>query len=196
MKHLSKINQLRHVLGQGDSKGIAKAIDYLESHKSQYPELYAKIASHPSSAMIDIYEYINPLIYSKRENKYDKPQSGIHSAKPYMIGRRLPEATEIIPSSIRPYTFKIFWPNKEPLNPECEMADLIVKTQAREYTGTLATPSFIMTMFEKNAKTGECAEGSFFCVPRLVIVKRLDRKTIKKTLDFLVDNSEFETYFK
>ena len=94
------------------------------------------------------------------------------------------------------YEFEIFWPSSQPLDPENEAVDVIVRAGNEEYTGTVITPRHIGDLFEKNRRTGECADGSYFCMPRIVIVRRIDRDTIKKTLDDLIKEGEFHTYFK
>jgi len=47
----------------------------------------------------------------------------------------------------------------------------------------------------KNQATGECGKGSYFCMPRIVIIKNLEDSTIRKTLDGLIENKVFDDYF-
>lgn len=110
-----------------------------------------------------------------------------------MTQERAPECTQKAESK---YDYKIFWPAKEPYNPDNECVDVIVKVNGKEYAGTVLTPDFLKTMFEKNAQTGECAGGRYFAMPRMIIVKRIDDETIRATLDELIANGEFEDYFK
>ena len=93
------------------------------------------------------------------------------------------------------YRFEIYWPSCEPYDPENEAVDIIVYSGKGEYSGTVVTLKFINSIFEKNEKTGECAEGSYFCIKKMVIVKRIDRETIKKTLDGLIYEEVFEHFF-
>ncbi|MBS3108347.1 hypothetical protein J4409_00590 [Candidatus Woesearchaeota archaeon] len=95
------------------------------------------------------------------------------------------------------YQFRIEWTSSKPFNPEREAVDVVLTTkEGKEYYANVATPRFINYVFEKNKRTGECASGSYFCMPRLIIVKRIDKETIKATIDDLINNLEVKEYFK
>lgn len=82
------------------------------------------------------------------------------------------------------------------IDPENAAVDVILTTRSGEvYAANFATLRFIEYMFEKNKRTGECVSGSYFCMPRLVIVERIDEEKIKKTIDDLIKNRDIEEYF-
>ncbi len=93
------------------------------------------------------------------------------------------------------YDFHIYWPNKEELDTKNEYVDLVVNKEGREYTGSLITLSYISKLFEKNEKTGENQQGSYLCLPNTIIVKDLEKETIRKTLDDLIEKGFFNKYF-
>ena len=51
-------------------------------------------------------------------------------------------------------------------------------------------------MFEKNKKTGECANGTYFCIPQMVLVEEISEQNVRATIDDLINNLEIESYFK
>lgn len=93
------------------------------------------------------------------------------------------------------YSFEIYWPGEEKLNRKNESVDLIINKDGKEYTGSLITLPYLIELFEKNKKTGENKEGSYLCIPGTVVVKDLERKTIRKTLDDLIEKGIFDKYF-
>ncbi len=99
-------------------------------------------------------------------------------------------------NNLEKYTFKIYFPGEEKINPNNESVDLIVNKMGKKYTGTLMTLNYLNNIFNKNKETGECANGSYFCMERLVIVNDLKKETIKKTLDGLIETGEFKDYFR
>jgi|SRR3989338_6965195 len=83
------------------------------------------------------------------------------------------------------------------IDPENTAVDVVLTTlSGDDYRANFATLKFIKYMFEKNRRTGECASGSYFCMPGLVIVERIDEEKIKNTIDDLIKNREIEEYFR
>lgn len=94
------------------------------------------------------------------------------------------------------YQFSFDIPDKEKFDPEIASVDVKLKTMnGDEYYGSFTTLHFLEYMFDKNKRTGECANGSYFCMPRMIVVERIDEEIIKSTIDDLVYNNEFEEYF-
>lgn len=93
------------------------------------------------------------------------------------------------------YSFGVFWPNEERLNPDNDCASVVVQHGKSCYSGLVLTQQFIRGVFREYKKTGECANGSYFGMPYYIIIKRIDTPTIKKTLDDLIKNGDFDNYF-
>ena len=169
---MAENNALKKAYESHDLDGIA---GFLETHKTEggYRGLYGdyvKSGKDPEKA----YDAVGDYLKRKKSPAVREPQQKIS----------------------KDYEFEIFWPGSENYNPEEESVDLVIRSGGREYTGTVLTPGFIDAMFEKNRRTGECAGGSYFCIPRMVVVKRIDNETIKRTLDEMIDNGEIDIYFK
>lgn len=95
------------------------------------------------------------------------------------------------------YEFWINWTDSKPYNPKKQEIEVRLKTKDNEeYSANFTTSPFINYMFKKNKKTGECASGTYFCMPGMIIVKEINNKMIKKTIDDLIENLEVEEYFK
>lgn len=96
------------------------------------------------------------------------------------------------------YNFRIDWTDSRAFNPENDLVDVILTTKdGNDYYANFTTPKFINYIFEKNKHTGECLEGSYFCMPaNIVIVKKIGRDIIKKIIDELINNLEVHHYFR
>jgi hypothetical protein len=64
------------------------------------------------------------------------------------------------------------------------------------YWATFFTMENIRSLFEKNARTGENASGTYFrWASNMIIVKTLTREVIERTIMDLVASERFETTF-
>ena len=94
------------------------------------------------------------------------------------------------------YTFEMFIPQGE-LDPESDYVDVrVTDDEGKVYSGDFVTLDFLKKMFEKNKRTGECARGSYFTIPNMIVVERLDNGVIKKTIDDLIEKGFFEIHFE
>jgi hypothetical protein len=75
--------------------------------------------------------------------------------------------------------------------------DMFVRFPTRgTYAGTLFTPEGIVHVMDKWGQTGECAHGSYFyCLPDLLVVRRLDETIVRSAIDELLENGVFEQIF-
>lgn len=95
------------------------------------------------------------------------------------------------------YTFMIDIPDRENFNPLNEAVEVILTTRTREkYSANFITKEFIRYIFEKDKRTGENAGGTYFCMPNMIVIRELNEKNVKTTIDNLIKNLEIETYFK
>lgn len=94
------------------------------------------------------------------------------------------------------YSFKINPHNSEPFDPENDAINVRLSTKnGDEYSSMFITLNYLSYLFEKNARTGECASGAYFAMPEMVIVKRIDEPTVKATIDGLIDELAVEDHF-
>lgn len=86
------------------------------------------------------------------------------------------------------YDFRIYWPKYvTPFDPEDDTVEVVVTGEKNsDYWTNTATMQFLIRMFKKNQETGECSSGTYFCMPGLIIVRKLDIPVIGKTLESLI----------
>ena len=95
------------------------------------------------------------------------------------------------------YTFEIVWYYSRPLNPECETVEILLTTRSGDmYMSNFATLHFIEKILKDYRTTGDCASGTYFSMPGLVILEKITPETVKKTIDALIDELDIEDYFE
>jgi len=95
------------------------------------------------------------------------------------------------------YSFHIEWTDLKPIDPDLKAVDVVLETNTgQKYVANFVTLRFLDYMFEKNINTGECVSGTYFAMPGMIIVRRIDDKSLKATIDDLIENLELEEYFK
>jgi len=93
------------------------------------------------------------------------------------------------------YEFEIDIPDRENFDPSNEAVEVTLTAKdGKKYSMNFTTKDYIRWIFAKNQKTGECANGTYFCMPNMIIVKDASPETIKATLDDLIKNLEIESY--
>lgn len=96
----------------------------------------------------------------------------------------------------RDYSFRFDWTSSEPFNPVNETVEVILTTRnGQEYSANFTAKGFIDYMFEKNKRTGECAKGTYFCMPNMILVEEISERNVRATIDDLIENLGIEIYF-
>lgn len=81
-------------------------------------------------------------------------------------------------------------------NVEDDNLDVIVTFSDRsKWIATFFTYNNIQTLREKNAKTGECMNGTYFQASDMVLIDNVSRERIVEVIDYLTDSGEFESVF-
>lgn len=95
------------------------------------------------------------------------------------------------------YKARIDWhDSRRPINPELDDADIILTTRdGKEYWTSFVTRKYLDYLFRKNKKTGECAGGTYFAMPGMIVVERIDKDSIRKTIDDMINLLSVESYF-
>ena len=82
------------------------------------------------------------------------------------------------------------------LNADDDNVDVFVYfADGRKYVATFFTVSNIRSIMRKDQGTGECAGGLYFWASNMIVVERLDRETIERTVADLIQSREFEKAF-
>ena len=97
----------------------------------------------------------------------------------------------------RDYEFRINWTSSKPFNPACEVVEVVLQTKdGKEYASNFLTQKYLNYVSKKNKRTGECASGTYFAVPNMVVVDKITNQSIKKTIDAMIEEMEVEIYFE
>lgn len=87
------------------------------------------------------------------------------------------------------------WENAE-WDIEDENTDVKVTFSDRTvWTATFFTYKNIQSLREKNEKTGECMNGTYFQASDMVLIDIASRDRIVEVIDYLTDSGEFESVF-
>ena len=70
--------------------------------------------------------------------------------------------------------------------------EIVVESSTR-YSATFFTIRNVASLFEKNRTTGECASGTYLWAANMILVRDLERETIRTAIDDLVKSGEIET---
>tara|TARA_Y100000310_G_C20683871_1_gene817721 strand:+ start:1362 stop:1700 length:339 start_codon:yes stop_codon:yes gene_type:complete len=93
------------------------------------------------------------------------------------------------------YGFKVQSP--ENYDPKNVAADVRINTRTgHEYSVDFVTLDFLDWVFDKNRKTGECAKGTYFAMPKMIVVQEVSHEVIKRTLDKMIENTEIDLYLE
>ncbi len=95
------------------------------------------------------------------------------------------------------YNFRFNWTSSEPFHPGNETVEVILTTRdGKEYSANFTAIGFIHYMFEKNKKTGECGNGTYFCMPNMILVEEISEQNVRTCIDDLIKNLEIEIHFR
>ena len=94
------------------------------------------------------------------------------------------------------YNVRIHWTSSEPFDPRNETVEVRLTTKdGQEYAANFTAKGFVDYIFEKNKRTGECVNGTYFCMPNMILVEEITEQNIRATIDDLIRNLEIESHF-
>ena len=94
----------------------------------------------------------------------------------------------------REFQLKVIGADKWDIHDDNIDVEVILSDRSR-YTATFFTVRNLTTLFEKNRKSGECCDGLYFWACEMIIVERLEKEVLEKTISQLIEDGEFETAF-
>ena len=92
------------------------------------------------------------------------------------------------------FSYRIVHPYTEPINTQTDFVDIEVDFKGKTYRGSVTTPEFIRGRLSHFYKTGENGSGSYFCAEGMLVLRDLEDRTIKQTLDDLVERGDLEGF--
>jgi hypothetical protein len=97
---------------------------------------------------------------------------------------------------------ELFWPHDEPLNPDADIADIMVHMKdGSRYRGTVTPLQFIKETMERaareSAEAGEDSqvEGDYW-FGDAIIMQRIDESKLRTIVEDLIDSFMFEKAFQ
>ncbi len=100
-----------------------------------------------------------------------------------------------IEERFKDYTFRVNWTSSEPYNPRCDVVEVRLTTKdGQEYMTDFVALDFFRMIFEKNKTTKECANGTYFSRPNMIIVEEISEQNIKATIDDLINLLSIDQY--
>lgn len=94
------------------------------------------------------------------------------------------------------YRFKVEIPDKEKFDPSVAAVEVMLTTKdGKRYSANIVTKDYIPWVFEKNRRTGECANGT--CWGRkdnMIFVRKITPEEIRTSIDYFIKNFEIESY--
>jgi hypothetical protein len=69
-------------------------------------------------------------------------------------------------------------------------------TNGKRFVATFFTYDNIKTLAEKSKQTGECLSGKYFWASDMILIDRVDRKSIEAAIEDLIRGGYFDTAFK
>ncbi len=90
---------------------------------------------------------------------------------------------------------ELFWPHEEPLNPEADVAEVVVHMEdGAIHRGTVTTLQVIKETMERAAAEGGGVEGDYW-FGDAIIMQRLDESKLSTIVADLIDSFVFEKAF-
>ena len=135
----------------------------------------------------------------KRAGKENQPVYSPNPDKEEKEGdyREFREGSKNLTDYFRDYKYRINWDNSPQDHPLDDIAEVRLTTRDnQEYYADFVSKNFIDYVFKKNKRTGECANGTYFSIPNMILVEKINEENIKKTIDSLIENLEIKNYFK
>jgi hypothetical protein len=80
--------------------------------------------------------------------------------------------------------------------PSDDNSDVIVTFENGErWVATFYSYQNILSLREKNLRTGECLGGRYFCATDMILVDKVSRELIEEVIAEILEQKEFATYF-
>jgi hypothetical protein len=73
---------------------------------------------------------------------------------------------------------------------------IVTLSDGKRFVGSFFTYNNVKTLTEKNRQTGELLSGKYFWASDLILIDRVDRKSIEAVIEDLIKEGYFHTAFK
>lgn len=104
---------------------------------------------------------------------------------------------EDIESANGKFTYQLFWPYADELNPNKDIIDVFVKYEDTEYVGSFVTVKELESWFERFRKNGDYCNGTYIPLnEKEILLKQIREDDIEKTIEDLIKKEEFDKFFE
>ncbi len=94
------------------------------------------------------------------------------------------------------FRYKVVHPYTEKIGTQNDFIDIEVELGTKIYRGSVTTTGFIGKRLEEYEQTGENQEGSYFCAKGMIVLRDLKDRTIKRTIEDLVERGDLQDFFE
>jgi hypothetical protein len=92
--------------------------------------------------------------------------------------------------------YKIVHPYLEKIDSQNDFLDIEVEIGTEKYRGSITTTKFVEEKLETYKQTGENKDGSYFCAKGMIILKDLKHRTIRRTIEDLIDRNDLKDFLE
>ena len=85
------------------------------------------------------------------------------------------------------------WANPYDEN-DSNMDVIFTLSNGTKWVATFFTYQNILSLSQKNKVTGECLNGLYFCVKDMILIDRLNKDNIQRTLDEILNEDNISNY--
>lgn len=79
---------------------------------------------------------------------------------------------------------------------DCNSDVIVTFDSLKKWVASFFTYKNIYSLTQKNQQTGENLNGLYFCSSDIILVQSIDRPTIEKVINHLLETNDFEIYFR
>ncbi len=90
--------------------------------------------------------------------------------------------------------YRIVHPYRDPINSQQDFIDIEVEFKGKKYTGSVTTTKFVDERLKYYKGSGENKSGSYFCAKGMLILRRINDITIRRTLVDLVERGDLQEF--
>ena len=94
------------------------------------------------------------------------------------------------------FRYKVVHPYLEKITPQKDFLDIEVEIGTKKYRGSITTTEFIDERLNECEQTGENGQGSYFCAKGMIVLKNLDDRTIRRTIEDLLERGDLQDFLE
>jgi len=168
-------------------KGFNRKLNYLEWYLREHPE-------EDTSLTAGMKAELEKTDKGNRSTYHSPELQQLYSSARKIRREEREENEAIYSAQWEGYGLELNIPT--PFNPEHDTLDVrIIRQDGKEYEAQFVTRSYLDHLFEKNRRTDECASGTYFWMPGMIIMdKKITENTVRRTIDSLIEDYSMDHF--